>query len=329
MIEPPQPGFTGVVWEAVEPERMARELTTGPGAVPLAEAGAAWGRLAESFGTAVVEYEQIVASLRGAWQSTTSRDVLDRVSRLRDWLMEAASAAADHAVKAQTQAAAYEVARLAMPDGGELAALAEAKRLLEAMTAGLGAPIQAVAARTDADSDVAKATASRVMRAYEAATEPLAMPWEQREPPALVSAAALEAEQSGQAAATAVAGSTAPGTVGMIRPAGFGLGAIPRAKTAYQTPVPVQAPVAEAVTQATPATQPVPAGGGSSVPLLPGAVGAAGSAQEQEYEAQTGAAPVGDALGADLGIVAAPAVLGAPESMATPSDRGATAGGGA
>ncbi|AXK89556.1 PPE family protein [Nocardia farcinica] len=323
MIEPPQPGFTGVVWEAMEPDRMARELRTGPGSVPLAEAGAAWGRLAESFGAAVVEYELVMATLRGAWQSTTSRDVLEKVTGLRDWLIEAAGAAADHAAKAHAQAAAYEVARLAMPDGGELAALAEAKRMLEAMTAGLGAPIRAVAAETDADADVAKAAASRVMRAYEAATEPLAMPWEQREPPALVSPAALAAEQTAAAAPPVTAGAVPPAAPGVVRAGGYGLGAIPRAKTAYQAPVFVQSAETETLTHTAPAPQPVPAGG-SAVPLVPGAVGAAAAAQEQEYESPSGATAVGDALGAELGIVAAPAVLGAPEPGAVPQDRGTT-----
>ncbi|WP_216911461.1 PPE family protein [Nocardia noduli] len=325
MIEPPPPGFTGVVWEAMEPERMAAELTTGPGAVPLAEAGTAWGRLAESFGAAVVEYELVMTSLRGAWQSTTSREVIDRVSGLRDWLVEAAGAAAEHAVKAQTQAAAYEVARLAMPDSGELAVLAQAKMLLETFTAGLGAPIHAVSAHTDADSDVAKAAASRVMRAYESATEPLAMPWEQREPPVLVSPVALEAEQSGQAAAMPAVGSTAA-VAAAIRPAGFGLGAIPRVKTAYQAPVLAQSSETETVTRTAATVAPV-AAPGSSIPLVPGAIGAAGAGQDQEYEPHAGVSAVGDALGSEPGIVAGPAVLGAPEPAAVPQNRG-TAGGG-
>ncbi|MGY2063242.1 PPE domain-containing protein, partial [Nocardia gipuzkoensis] len=66
MIEPPRTGFTGVVWEAREAGKLAQDLTTGAGPVPMAEAGAAWTRLAAGFGAAAVEYEVILTQLRGA-----------------------------------------------------------------------------------------------------------------------------------------------------------------------------------------------------------------------------------------------------------------------
>ncbi|WP_280450330.1 PPE domain-containing protein [Nocardia cyriacigeorgica] len=191
MIEPPQPGFTGVVWEARQPDRLARDLGTGPGSLPMAEAAAAWVQLAAELGTAVVDFERVVLGLRGVWQSGTSREVLDKVSRLREWLTEAASAAANNAVRAETQVAAYEVARLAMPDSAEIQAIQEIQRLLEQVGSALGAPIQAVAATTDADADAAKAAASRVMRGYESASAPLAQPWVQQPPPVIVAAAGV------------------------------------------------------------------------------------------------------------------------------------------
>ena len=66
----------------------------------MAEAGATWSRLATTFGAAAAEYEAIIVSLRGAWQSATSAGVHDRVSALRDWLAGAAQAAAANAAKA-------------------------------------------------------------------------------------------------------------------------------------------------------------------------------------------------------------------------------------
>ncbi|NEW57380.1 PPE domain-containing protein [Nocardia cyriacigeorgica] len=323
MIEPPRPGFTGVVWEARQPDRLARELTTGPGSLPLAEAGAAWVQLAAELGTAVVDFERVVLGLRGVWQSITSREAIDKVSRLREWLTEAAASAANNAVRAETQVAAYEVARLAMPNSAELIAIQEIQRLLEQVGAALGAPIQAVAAQTDTDADAAKAAASRVMRGYEAASEPLAEPWTQQPPPVIAAAAALEAEQVSSTAAPPATPALPPVTPGMFAPRG-GLGPIPRAKTTYQAAAYTETAATETVEAAAP--QQVPASH-TNVPLVPGSpFAAAAGAQEEDYRSRAGDAGT-DALGADLGIVSAPAVLGAPDTDAPRTGR-TTAGGG-
>ncbi|MFE9326911.1 PPE domain-containing protein [Nocardia sp. NPDC052278] len=312
MIEPPQPGFTGVVWGAREPDRLARELSTGPGAAPMAEAGAAWTRLAAGFGTAVAEYELIVASMRGAWQSTTSGPVLDRISRLRDWLADAATAAGNNAVRAETQAAAYELARLTMPHTAEIEAIQAVQRMLESIGGALGAPIKAVAAQADTDADMAKAAAARVMQTYEAVTEPLATPWIQQDPPVIASPAALAAEET--SAPTAAATSAMPAiTPGMFMPGG--IGAVPTLTKSqpYRAPVFTEAPAPVEVT--TPQPVPTSTASSSALPMVPGATAAGGGAEEEEY-APRAAAVTGDAIGADLGIAAAPAVLGAPEAPA-------------
>ncbi|MFI7671109.1 PPE domain-containing protein [Nocardia sp. NPDC049526] len=325
MIEPPQPGFTGVVWGAREPERLARELSTGPGAVPMAEAGAAWTRLAAGFGTAVAEYELIVASMRGAWQSTTSGPVLDRISRLRDWLADAATAAGNNAVRAETQAAAYELARLTMPHTAEIQAIQAVQRMLESIGGALGAPIEAVAAQADTDADMAKAAAARVMQTYEAATEPLATPWIQQEPPVIASPAALAVEE---ASAPATAATSAMPALSAITPGMFmpgGIGAVPTLTKLqpYRAPVFTEAPAPVEVT--TPPPVPTATASSSALPMVPGAMAAGTGAEEQEY-APRAAAVTGDAIGADLGIAAAPAVLGAPDA---PAATGRTASGGA
>jgi len=327
MIEPPQPGFTGVVWGAREPDRLARELSTGPGAVPMAEAGAAWARLAAGFGTAVAEYELIVASMRGAWQSATSGPVLDRISMLRDWLADAATAAGNNAVRAETQAAAYELARLTMPHTAEIAAIQAVQRMLESIGGALGAPIKAVAADADADADMAKAAASRVMQTYEAATEPLATPWIQQEPPVIATPEALAAEEASATVSAASAMPALPGvTPGMFMPGGIGAIATPAKLQPYRAPVFTEAP--EPVEMTTP--QPVSttsSASSSALPMVPGAMGAAGAGEDEEYAPRAGAV-TGDAIGADLGIVSAPAVLGAPEAPAATAT-GQTASGGA
>ncbi|MER7453412.1 PPE domain-containing protein [Nocardia beijingensis] len=324
MIEQPQHGYTGVVWEAREPDRLARELTIGPGAVPMAETGAAWGRLATTFGAAVIEYEQIVESLREAWQSKASGPVLASISRLRDWLTDTANSAAANAGRAETQAAAYEVARLAMPNAGDLASIRAVQQTLEQVGAALGAPLRAIAASTHEDADLAKATAARVMRTYEGATEPLAEPWQQDQPPVLTSATALQAEQGVAAGHAEAAASARMPLVAM--PAMPGPVVVPRVRTAYRTRVFVAAETVEAAKTTIP--QGVPSSTGTQLPVVAGptAATASGATQEQGREARAGYAEP-DVLGADVGITAAPAVLGAAEQP--PAGRATATGSGA
>ncbi|RJO72101.1 PPE domain-containing protein [Nocardia panacis] len=320
MIEPPQPGFTGVVWEAREPDRMTRELALGPGVAPMAEAGVTWAKLAAAFGTAVLDYDRIVASLHGAWESGSSGEVLHRVSKLREWLTDAAAAAAQNAVHAEKQAAAYQLARLTMPSELDVAAIKQAQQALEAMTAGLGAPIKAIAAQADSDADVAKAAASRIMRTYEAATEPLAVPWQQEQPPVIASGEPLAAEQAGAQAAVRPTATVPAGMSGGVLLTGLrGVGGVAaqRKLGAYRAPVAAEAVAAEEALAAHPIPELTPttaATSASGAPMAP--LGAAAAAGQQEQTYQSRAAASGDAIGADLGIVSAPAVLGAAETAA-------------
>ncbi|WP_067803868.1 PPE domain-containing protein [Nocardia beijingensis] len=318
MIEPPQPGFTGVVWTARPPERLARELTTGPGAGPMAEAVAAWSRLAASFGAAVAEYEKVLADVRGAWQSGRSDEVLHQISTLRDWLVDAAAAAAANAARFQAQVTAYEIARLAMPNTADLESLQQVQRMLESMGGMLGGPIRAIAAETDADQDAAKAVASRVMRNYELATEPLALPWQHQEPPAVAPEQALAAEQ---AAASAEAAQSAAAPFGPAPLAALPIGTVPvpvvpRVRTAYQAPVYAQsAATADVVPRATQAA--TVNAGGQPAPLFPGALGQAGPAPDAaRFPRASLPTETSDQIGFEGGIQAAPAVLGGAEPAA-------------
>lgn len=325
MIEPPQPGFTGVVWESRRPDQLARDLGTGPGPIPMAEAGATWAHLASSFGAAAVEYEAILVTLRGAWQSVSSAAVHDRISSLRDWLGGAAQAAAANAAKAEQQAAANELARLTMPNIADIQLIQQAEQMLQQIGLGLGAPIQAIAAVTDTDADAAKAAAARVMRVYEAATEPLALPWVQDKPPVLSSGAALAAERSvGQGPSSMPESPSIPAMPAM--PANFDPAALVAAApgpTAYIAPsytesevpqqVPREVPVSAAEATATAPSSPMPmtpmGGGGVPAPVEDGH--RAGIAVE-------GA----DVIGIDNGIVSAPAVLGGSSAAPAPPRTG-------
>ncbi|WP_280425433.1 PPE domain-containing protein [Nocardia carnea] len=322
MIEPPRPGFTGVVWPARPADRLARELTTGPGSVPMAEAVQAWTRLAASFGAAVVEYEKAVVEMRGAWGSGRSSEVLQRISTLRDWLVEAAGAAAANAARFQAQVAAYEVARLAMPHTVDIEQIQQVQRMLEAVGGMVGAPIKAVAAEVDKDSDVAKAVASRVMENYEKATEPLALPWQQTAPPMVAPETALAAEHA--AAATASATAPPPAIRGGMSLGAMGIGsvpipaAVPRVPSAYSAPIYAQSAT---TSERAPQTTPVTGAGASSqaAPLAPGATaGAGGSAQDTSRFPRAGlSGDEGDHLGAENELRAAPAVLGGVEPAAS------------
>ncbi|MFD6391369.1 PPE domain-containing protein [Nocardia sp. NPDC060259] len=327
MIEPPQPGFTGVVWEAREPERLATELTTGPGPMPMADAAAAWTRLAAAFGAAVLDYEQVLQTLRGSWRSGRSDEVWERISTLRDWLFETAAAATANAARMQAQVLAYEVAARAMPNSGDIAAITAAQKALEQVGAMLGAPIKAIAAETDAEADVAKAVASRVMRSYEAATEPLANPWLHVPPPPIVPEAALLAEESGTKSTSAPGAPVVPG-MGMM--GGFaGMPVLPApVQTAYRAPVFVQSGTAVAPT-AQPAAV-AAATTGHAAPVVPGAMAPTAGAQDAARFPRAGLAfEESDQLVAEGEIQAAPAVLGVAERPAPQQSTTQTGGGAA
>ncbi|MEV6273913.1 PPE domain-containing protein [Nocardia sp. NPDC051832] len=316
MVEPPIPGFTGVVWEARPTEKLAQDLSTGRGAVPMAEAAAAWTRLGASFGGAVVEYDQIIKAIGGAWSSQTSPEIMDRITKLREWLLEAAGNAGQNATKTGAQALAYQVAQLAMPHVTEVAALEQAKKTVEAIGAGLGAPLVGAAADIDAEQDLAKANAARVMRVYEEATKPLETPWAQSQPPVIASNAALEAER----AATEVRPSTS--MPGIALPASFAAAlaraaAQPRAKSAFTTQA-----VAAAAAEPKPLpveSAPVPGESSSASRMgAPAAMAPASAMQEEERTLRAGAASAqpDKPFEVEAGFAAAPPVLGGPAEPA-------------
>lgn len=321
MIEPPRPGFTGVVWPARPADRLARDLTAGPGGIPMAEAVQAWTRLAASFGAAVVEYERAVLDMRGAWGSGRSNEVLQRISTLRDWLVEAATTATANAVRFQSQVAAYEVARLAMPHTADIEQIQQIQRMLEAVGGMLGAPLEAVAAETDKDADLAEAVAARVMENYEKATEPLASPWQHPTPPVIAPDTALAAEHAATAPgasppAPAMRGGMPSGSMGMPIGSVPIPAAMPRVPVAYTAPVYAQSATAREVV---PQNSSIAAGGSAqAAPFAPGAMGAGANSGGQEAARFPRAGLSGnedDHLTGEGELRAAPAVLGGVEAV--------------
>ncbi|MBL1075176.1 PPE domain-containing protein [Nocardia sp. 2] len=303
VLEPTNPGFTGTVWEARPPEQLAKDLVTGAGAVPAAEAGLAWARLSAGFGSAAIDYERILETLDSAWESKNSGPFIERLRALRDWLGSAAAAAAANAVQAESHAAAYEIARLAMPDAGDVEKLQQFRELLEQVGSALGAPMLAKIALAESDADTVKAVASRVMRTYEAATEHLATPWEQQSPPPI--SAGLQTTENVVSAEEPVANSPQGGVPG------YSMAPISIAPVKTEFRVRGNTDSTTAKTEQV-VVQPVTTHqSGSAMPMAPAAM--AGGQSDEEHttrEGLAGVAPTDADLGLSSGMQVAPAVLG-------------------
>ncbi|WP_067695640.1 PPE domain-containing protein [Nocardia jejuensis] len=312
MLEPTTPGFTDVVWDARQPEQLARDLVTGAGAIPAAEAGVAWGRLSAGFAAAAIEYERILENLGTAWESKNSSAFIERIRALRDWFTSSAAAAASNALQAESHAAAYELARLAMPDAGDVEKIRDLQRTLEQLGTALGAPILSKAAGVDADADAAKAVAARVMRTYEAATEPLSTPWEAQAPPPITEGMATSVvETAAPATEEAV---PAPGSLGGM--SGFPIGPISIApiKTEFR----VSGNPQVTTTTEKVVAQPVTVQTSGSVPMAPAAMAGSNQSEEEHVPAAglAGASPSDEELGLNSGMQVAPAVLGGIDASA-------------
>jgi PPE-repeat protein len=195
MVELPHAGFTGTMWDAVPAEQLARELTTGPGVVPMAEAGLAYTALALGLAEAGAEYRAILAVVGNAWGSDSSAEGIAQLAQLADWFDDLTTAAQHNAATAAEQAAAYEIAQLTMPHVDEVAA---AVRMAEEMVSGtlLGAPLAGLFDTAEHQVDALRDHAAQVMRTYEAGSEKLSAAWEQETAPVVSAGAALLAEQA-------------------------------------------------------------------------------------------------------------------------------------
>lgn len=319
MIEPPVVGFTGVIWQARPTEQLSRDLTTGHGALPMADAGAAWAKLAASFGQAVLEFDQVVARIRESWTSEDSETAIERIGVLRDWLVDAATTAGHNATCAGGQAIAYEVAQLAMPHVVEIAALEAAKLAIEQTGATLGAPLVAAAARVESEQDLVKANAARVMESYESATSPLATPWEQQVPPVLVSSAPLDAEQAAAESNAVPMPTVSRGVMPSAMAGGIGIANLmPRVQFAYLAPTVAQS---VAVSEATPMQMSPVAADVVTGRTEPGAMAPiSGSAQAPStVRAAAAAIRSTDEFCTDAGPDVAPPVLGETEQTQQPA----------
>ncbi|MFE3794631.1 PPE domain-containing protein [Nocardia tengchongensis] len=323
MLEPTKPGFTETVWESRPPEQLAGDLVTGAGAIPAAEAGLAWTRLSAGFAAAAVEYERILVILDSAWESKNSGPFIERIRALRDWLGASASAAAGNAAQAETHAAAYEIAKLAMPNVDEVEKLKDIQQLMQQLGLAGGLPLLGGLAGTETDVEKAKAEAARVMRTYEAATESLAKPWEHQAPPQ-VTAGLTPTEQPATPVETPEVTTPAMPSLPSLSLGSLNLPPMP------VTQMRTSAVEAKETTTQRVVTQPVTVQQGGTA-MAPTAMGGAGQDSDEEHTPRAGlvGAPAGDAeLGLTSGMQVAPAVLGGidPAAQRAPVDIAFNAG---
>lgn len=323
MVEQPQAGFTGAIWDAVPAETLARELTTGPGAGPMAEAGLAYTELAAVLGAAGTEFRAILAVVGSAWGSDSSEDGLAQLAGLSSWFDTITAAATDNAATAAQQAVSYELAKVAMPPVGEVD---QALRSAETMLSGalLGAPLAGLLDLAEQQVDALHHQAAQVMRTYEAAGETLAVPWEQELAPAVSAGANLLAEQArGQGGAHDVAGPAATeqlptevlrGPAPTIDLSLLDVTPTPTVvvggESLLLTPLPTVAPVAPTATAAVSATATtVTAPPPVATPAAPQTATATPQPGARAAAAETG--DIGGQIVVDAGFSTAPAVLGA------------------
>jgi PPE family len=306
-----QNGFTGRVWEATPADKLVHDLVTGPGAMPMANTSAAFGRLSTVLAEAAMEYQAILGELGAAWRSTDSDVGVQRLTPLRNWMTEAAEAAAGNAARADAQAVAYLTAVAAMPSAAEQAAW-QAVQELVAQGIPLGGPLLGMAASIEDQSHAAKSRAAQVMRDYETATAPVAQPWTPPPPPRMTNDTALRAAQQ-QAAQRAFTPRTGAPQLMPIAPGSFVPGVLPTPAAALGETAIVDEPMATDIPTSETAAPTMQA---AQTPMAPGAMTpAAATASEGEYtKVRPTAGPGGhgvlDELGAEAGWATAPPVVG-------------------
>lgn len=171
-------GFTGIVWEAREPERLARDLHHGPGPKPLFEAGMSWAQIAGVLTDLHHELAVVIRNLSDSWRGKGDNEMISALTKVSSWLTETADMAKDNAVAAERQAVANAVARTAMPDPAEITALNKLEESLHHLAFPAGSALAGGMAKVESSMRQTTAQAARVMESYETATTPVSHPWE-------------------------------------------------------------------------------------------------------------------------------------------------------
>lgn len=194
-------GFTGVSWESRSTERLARDLTDGPGPTSVGNAGAAWMRVAKEFAAASADFDKALDRLRGAYSSSGANLAVSRLEEFGNWLRATSVNAAANGERAERAAVANTVAVLAMPSVSEAIEAKTAHDMMASLAAYNGAVLNGHFAAFDEAAAHHSASAAAVMHQYEDACAELAKPWDEPPPPDLTKGdgkkGAKDAEKSG------------------------------------------------------------------------------------------------------------------------------------
>lgn len=197
-------GFTNVAWESRDTEKLARDLTDGPGPAPVGQAGAAWVRVADELAAIANDYQRIAEQLTASFESRATGRAARRIDEFARWLQALALSAAGNGARAEEAAVANGVAVMAMPSVPEVIEARTERDMMNSLAAYNGAILNGRFAEIDEAVAASHASAADVMYRYEQSCAELAQPWDQPMPPDSSDGAALRAEHPDSVNATAV-----------------------------------------------------------------------------------------------------------------------------
>lgn len=193
-------GFTNVAWESRSAERLARDLTDGPGPTSIGQAGAAWVRVADEWTSIAAEFGAVVDKIKDSFSSQGAEAVARKLEEFGAWLTSVAVSAADNGKQAEQSAVAYSVAVLGMPSVSQVIQARTTHDVMASLAAYNGAILTGQFAEFDEAVGAHRDTASAVMYQYEEACSGVGGPWPQPVVPDAVKGSALSAEHDAKAA---------------------------------------------------------------------------------------------------------------------------------
>lgn len=199
-------GFTNVAWEARDTERLARDLTDGPGPAPVGQAGAAWVRVADQLAAIANDYQRIAEQLTTSFEGRTTGRAARRIDEFARWLQALALSAAGNGERAEEAAVANGVAVMTMPSVSDVIEARAELDMMNSLAAYNGAILNGRFAEIDEAVAAGHASAADVMYRYEQSCTELAQPWDQPMPPDSSDGSALRAEHSESVKATPTGG---------------------------------------------------------------------------------------------------------------------------
>ncbi|RJO77073.1 PPE domain-containing protein [Nocardia panacis] len=179
-------GATGVFWLPRMAEGNSATLNTGAHAVPIYAASTAWGALTGAWIDATATVARVIAEVGVGLEGLNGLAVLGKLGGFTGWAEQQGVQAATMAAKTFTNANAYTIASIAMPNVAEIA-VADGARVAAYSTGGVlnGSAEAAEAAKAALDL-----RAAMTMETYEAATTAtVATPTDFIQPPTIAAGA--------------------------------------------------------------------------------------------------------------------------------------------